>query len=126
MPTGTGKTGVICCLPYMFGWAVEEGKIAHKLSNPILVIAPSVTILNQLELNICYDPDNEYKPFLERKVFNSNEAQYCYKTWVLKSTDSVSQSTTENGYDVVLCNGGKAETISPITKVLMILCFQQL
>ena len=109
MPTGTGKTGVICCLPYMFGWAVREGKFDHKLSNPILVIAPGVTILNQLERNLCYDPANEYKPFLmERKVFNDDEAKFCYKTWVVKSTDSVSRlDTTENRYEVVLCNAQK-------------------
>ena len=106
MPAGTGKTGVICCLPYMFGWAVREGKIDHTLSNPILVIAPGVTILNQLERNLCYDPENEYKPFLmERKVFKGDEAKFCYKTWVVKSTDSVRRF--ENRYEVVLCNAQK-------------------
>ena len=109
MPTGTGKTGVICCLPYMFGWAVNEGKIAHRLSNPILVIAPGITILNQLEQNICFDPDNEYKPFLlERGVFNGDEEEFCYRTYVVKNTDAVKRlHTTENKYDVVLCNAQK-------------------
>ena len=109
MPTGAGKTGIICCLPYMFGWAVTEGKIAHRLSNPILVIAPGVTILSQLERNINYDPENEYEPFLiEREVFNSEEAEFCYKTYVVKSTDAVSRlHRTKNQYQVVLCNAQK-------------------
>ena len=109
MPTGTGKTGVICCLPYMFGWAVEEKKIVLTLSKPILVIAPGITILNQLERNICYDAENEYKPFLlEREVFNGAEAEYCYRTWVVASTDSVRRlDRTENKYAVVLCNAQK-------------------
>ena len=109
MPTGTGKTGIICCLPYMFGWAVAEGMIAHSLSNPILVIAPGVTILNQLERNINYDPDNEYEPFLiEREVFNRYEAKFCYKTYVVKSSDAVSRLyRTEHKSQVVLCNAQK-------------------
>ena len=109
MPTGTGKTGIICCLPYMFGWAVTEGKIAHRLSNPILVIAPGVTILSQLERNICYGPDNECEPFLiEREVFHRYEAKYCYKTYVVKSTDAVSRLyRTEHKSQVVLCNAQK-------------------
>lgn len=51
MPTGTGKSGVICCLPYVIGGAIADGRISRKdidITKPILVIAPGLDILDQL------------------------------------------------------------------------------
>lgn len=59
MPTGTGKTGVICCLPFAIGGAIEKGEISPNTINmdkPILIIAPGLSILDQLEINLLNDP----------------------------------------------------------------------
>ena len=52
MPTGSGKTGIICCLPYKLGALVSRKDCAIDLHKPILIIAPDLTILNQLEENL--------------------------------------------------------------------------
>lgn len=44
MPTGSGKTGVICCLPYFLG-ASED----FSFEKPVLLIAPNLEIASQLE-----------------------------------------------------------------------------
>ena len=49
MPTGSGKTGVICSLPYAFGKSNDCLQI--DLKKAILVIAPGMNILSQLESN---------------------------------------------------------------------------
>lgn len=54
MPTGTG---VICCLPYVIGGAINRGTISSiDLSKPILVIAPGLDILKQLEDSLLLHP----------------------------------------------------------------------
>lgn len=52
MPTGSGKTGIICCLPYTIAGAIKEKKIASgqiNLKKSILMITPSLNILQQLK-----------------------------------------------------------------------------
>ena len=52
MPTGSGKSGVICSLPYWFGNAIQNQQLDRNefdLDKPILVIAPGLDILKQLE-----------------------------------------------------------------------------
>ena len=44
MPTGSGKTGVICCLPYFLGASKD-----FSFRKPVLVIAPNLEIASQLE-----------------------------------------------------------------------------
>ena len=44
MPTGSGKTGVICCLPYFLGASQD-----FPFRKPVLVIAPNLQIASQLE-----------------------------------------------------------------------------
>ena len=44
MPTGSGKTGVICCLPYFLGASKD-----FLFRKPVLVIAPNLEIASQLE-----------------------------------------------------------------------------
>ena len=70
MPTGTGKTGVICCLPYVFGDAVEKRKVQQlDLSKPVLVIAPNIAILDQLEANL--KPEHSF--LLKTKVLQEED-----------------------------------------------------
>lgn len=45
MPTGSGKTGVICCLPYFLGASTKD----FLFRKPVLVIAPNLEIASQLE-----------------------------------------------------------------------------
>ena len=55
MPTGSGKTGVICCLPYTIGGAIEDEKIDSgeiDLNKSILMITPSLDILQQLKQDL--------------------------------------------------------------------------
>ena len=50
MPTGSGKTGVMACLPYFLGSIVlPTGKPSYLFNKPILVIAPDLEIVKQLE-----------------------------------------------------------------------------
>jgi hypothetical protein len=52
MPTGSGKSGTICSLPYWFGNAVQTQKLECELRKPILVIAPGIDIMKQLESDL--------------------------------------------------------------------------
>ena len=51
MPTGSGKTGVICCLPYTLG-AIAAQVQDLDLGKPILIVSPNLAIQNQLEKNL--------------------------------------------------------------------------
>ena len=51
MPTGSGKTGVICCLPYTLG-ARAARVDGLDLRKPILIVSPNLCIQNQLEKNL--------------------------------------------------------------------------
>ena len=46
MPTGSGKTGVICCLPYFLGALKNmSGGYRFVINKPILVISPNQKLL---------------------------------------------------------------------------------
>lgn len=71
MPTGSGKTGIICCLPYVLGTLGLEdvprsfpvGNPRHKFDKPVLIIAPNLNISDQLEEQILISPkDNPSSP----------------------------------------------------------------
>lgn len=49
MPTGTGKTGVMCCLPFFLGSELNDGAEKVVFNGPILVIAPNLDIASQLK-----------------------------------------------------------------------------
>ena len=59
MPTGSGKTGIMCCLPYFLGniglqggqepFSQPTGQPVYPFDKPILVIAPDLAIASQLE-----------------------------------------------------------------------------
>ena len=59
MPTGSGKTGIMCCLPYFLGNIglqggqespfILTGVPTYPFDKPILVIAPDLAIASQLE-----------------------------------------------------------------------------
>ena len=49
MPTGSGKTGIMCCLPYFLGNIGPPERPKYPFDKPILVIAPDLAITSQLE-----------------------------------------------------------------------------
>ena len=66
MPTGSGKTGVICCLPYFLG--ASENFLFRK---PVLVIAPNLEIASQLEGQTLPSKNNPDANFLCSRVLKS-------------------------------------------------------
>ena len=60
MPTGSGKTGVIACLPYYLGNIIQPGskEPRYLFDKPILVIAPNLAIRDHI---------NSKNPFLISK-----------------------------------------------------------
>ena len=48
MPTGSGKTGVICCVPYFLGSLKLNQVYFFRFNKPVLVIAPNLEIASQL------------------------------------------------------------------------------
>ena len=77
MPTGSGKTGVLCCLPYTLGSIGMQpsrdpnnfptGNPRYLFNKPILVIAPGLDIADQLEGQILVGPDELQENFLLRR-----------------------------------------------------------
>lgn len=64
MPTGSGKTGVICCLPYFLGALKNDGLCCFTFDKPILVIAPNLEIASQLEGQILISSDDPDANFI--------------------------------------------------------------
>ena len=97
MPTGTGKSGVICCLPYYLGAKIPS------IKNPFLVIAPGLTILHQLKVELLTDP------FLMRLNFiKSKEKGLGYAVFpTLTTTDVAKLEVCAPAYDIVLTNAQK-------------------
>ena len=111
MPTGSGKTGIICCLPYMFGCAVKEEIIDMDLSKPMLVIAPGLAIAKQLENSLCFPQNSFCLPFLMKMklLIPPNENIRFYRTFVIGNTEEISTLglIAPNYYEVVLSNAHK-------------------
>ena len=68
MPTGSGKTGVICCLPYFLG-AFKNNLGGHQfvINKPILVISPNLEIASQLERQILISSDDPEANFISSR-----------------------------------------------------------
>ncbi len=93
MPTGTGKTGVICCLPYFLGKHVAEKTLEGiNLKKPILVIAPGLEILNQLEDNLF--PRNLNTFIVKRGIVTKEKiGKYHYRVHVIKTNKDIAPDT---------------------------------
>ena len=103
MPTGTGKTAVICCLPYCLGGAADTISCID-FTKPILVIAPGLSILDQLKENL------DTNPFLMRSHINLIKPgeEHCGCTMrSVNSTADVRALKTSSRYDIVLSNAQK-------------------
>ena len=107
MPTGTGKTGIICCLPYALMGRLPPGKIDTR--KPILIIAPGLDILQQLEENL--SGSSECKSFLEKRGLLEerdieNEANY--SVHIVKTAADVDKlEQKKHEFDITLSNSQK-------------------
>ena len=104
MPTGSGKTGIICCLPYHIGGAIKLGCVSESeidISKPVLVIAPGIDILHQLKDNL------ELSCFLkERGFFFEGEEKHNYSVFTVASTSDVKELQSKRA-DIILSNAQK-------------------
>ena len=77
MPTGSGKSGVISCLPYFLGKlglnplperdAFPYGEPLYRFDKPVLVIAPDLAIASQLEGVLTVSADAPGENFLTKR-----------------------------------------------------------
>ncbi len=106
MPTGSGKTGVISCLPYYFGKHVANDTLdGIDLNKPILVIAPGKEILRQLKDNLFARDDNTF--LSKRGIIMPNEVQkYHYRVHVIKTADDIAPQTLDQSH-ICLVNAQK-------------------
>ncbi|XP_067023777.1 uncharacterized protein [Acropora muricata] len=107
MPTGSGKTGILCCLPFTLGGIglqpsldnnnFPTGVPRYPFDRPVLVIAPGVQIADQLQQQIHLDPflvcrkiiPDEFKRDVLPKVYRINEASDLQKARFLGEQDVV-------------------------------------
>lgn len=85
MPTGSGKSGIISCLPYFLGKLGlnppptpdddPEGEPLHRFNKPVLVIAPDLAIASQLDgkLTISADAPDDENFLLARKIVTEKD-----------------------------------------------------
>lgn len=110
MPTGSGKTGVICCLPYFLAQKKpeEDGKEV-SFEKPILVIAPHLTISSQLEQQILVSADGPEKNFLlRREIVAIQDQRDALPSGVkIEKTTEVSNQQYLRNKEVVIANAQK-------------------
>ena len=103
MPTGSGKSDVICCLPFHIGGAIAKGMLSRdvvNISQPVLVIAPGIDILNQLEKDL-----PTY--FVRRGFLSEREAGEIYSVHVVKRTADVNELDKNRSDNIILSNSQK-------------------
>lgn len=103
MPTGSGKTGVICCLPYFLG---DTGV---QFDKPVLVIAPGLEIAKQLEEQILVSVDRPFENFLIRRgiVHRDDQAHVIPSGVKIEKTSAVANEQYLKGKEVVIANAQK-------------------
>lgn len=104
MPTGTGKTGVICCLPYVMGTLSPE---IVNIRKSILIITPGIDIFHQLKESL--SGSSTAKSFLEnRGLLQKKDIKKGtnYLVHYVESTDDV-YHLDKNEFDITLSNSQK-------------------
>ena len=119
MPTGSGKTGVISCLPYFLGMlgmspppepgASPYGKPLHKFDKPVLVIAPDLAIANQLEETLTVSADAPGENFLlKRNIIPPHAVDYALPVGQkIEDTKHVCNAEFLRSKDVIISNAQK-------------------
>ena len=115
MPTGSGKTGIVCCLPYYLGsigleepppGSLTKGKPRDHFKKPILVLAPNLDIANQLYGQIAVAGGISRKNFLLGKEIVHKDDQKSVLPDVTKidGTDDLTDPDFLVRYDVIITN----------------------
>lgn len=107
MPTGSGKTGIIACIPYAFGSAVAKKKISLNLKKPMLIIAPGKVILEQLEKNL--KSSSTCECFLkEREIITSTDADDAlYSVQLVQSSLDLGELNFSKNGNIIISNAQK-------------------
>ena len=102
---------IISCLPYMFGWAINENIIPSEevdLNKPILILVYDNTALDNLRTILCY-------PFLTKcGILDTSLIQdgaYYNTKFVLKNDFKGNAEEIVNGYDIVVAEAKCDENI---------------
>ena len=118
MPTGTGKTGVMCCLPYFLekiGMQTPQsrrdlptGEPLHRFDKPVLMIAPNLVIADQLEGQILVSDDEQQKNFLlERQIIQESRPYVLPSGVKIEDTKKLQSSQFIKSHEVVIANAQK-------------------
>lgn len=113
MPTGSGKTGILCCLPFTLGAIGLEssrdmisfptGVPRYPFDRPVLVIAPGLQIADQLQQQIHGDP------FLVRRhiIPDQSKRDVLPKFHRVNAASDLQNARFLGEQDVVLANAQK-------------------
>ena len=119
MTTGSGKTGVISCLPFFLGkLALQElpapcaspyGEPLHKFDKPVLVIAPDLAIADQLEERLTVSADAPGENFLlKRNIVPPHAVNYVLPLGhKIEETKHVRNAEFLQSKDVIIANAQK-------------------
>lgn len=120
MPTGSGKSGVISCLPYFLGktgltrptkiGVSPEGSPLHPFDKPVLVIAPDLAIAKQLEGSLLRVQEGEQEDnFLLRRgiVPEKNARDVLPVGKKIEETLEVKQPNILKGNEILIANAQK-------------------
>jgi len=107
MPTGSGKTGVISCLPYFLGKSIDAqtGEPLHLFNKPVLVVAPDLTIAEQLERRLTVSADAQGENFLRDKNIIPEDFDEALPNGVkIKETAHLDNPEYLGKHDIVITN----------------------
>ena len=114
MPTGSGKTGVIACLPYYLATikscgSKESQSSRYPFDKPILVIAPNLDILDQLKQELTVKDEMQKQPFLIRMgiVSEKERAHLILPAPLIIVETSDLHNQNLQTYEIVLANAQK-------------------
>ena len=121
MPTGSGKSGIISCLPYFLGKLGlnppptpdhdPEGEPLHRFNKPVLVLAPDLAIASQLDgkLTVSAVPTDE-NFLLARKIVtevDDDDQQILPQGVKIQETAHLSNPKYLRHQDIVIANAQK-------------------
>ena len=110
MPTGSGKTGVICCLPYFLGALKNNfGGYHFEINKPILVISPNLEIASQLERQILISSDDPEANFISsrRGILPRNRPDALPKGVKIEETNELNNPFYLQTNDIIIANAQK-------------------
>lgn len=113
MPTGSGKSGVICCLPYFLGGTglrfqpgyFPTGNPRHCFTKPVLVLTPDLEITKQLERQIMVKEDKNDTFFSRRGIVPEEFLRAVLPDGLtIEGTQQLTQADTLEAKDLVISN----------------------